>query len=228
MTVRRGVDWGQPERLGAGAPIVADDLDLAALVLPCVDWDAPDGPVVGNRVGPVAVRSGDLHRTLGGPQRRDLRDGTLAGFSCDVLLVEGSAPDGTTVRAVAVGHVLAAESARFRPRPALWSTWSAVVMNAAFVGERNLGPRAHPGDGLADVTTGRLTARDRRRADRRSRTGTHVPHPDLEERRVREWTAPTGDGGDVRSLWVVVDGADLGPVVDLSVRIAPGAVHVLV
>ncbi len=59
-----------------------------------------------------------------------------------------------------------------------------VVMNSAWYGDWYLGPRAHPNDGLLDVTVGELSLRDRMKAKKRVKSGTHLPHPNLEVRRV--------------------------------------------
>lgn len=53
------------------------------------------------------------------------------------------------------------------------------IMNAAFIGTRNIAPRAHPGDGKVDVVTMQLSPSDRFKAIRRMKTGSHLPHPDI-------------------------------------------------
>lgn len=60
-------------------------------------------------------------------------------------------------------------------------------MNAAFRGAENLAPRGHPNDGRLDLIDGQLASHlDRRRAHKRTYAGSHVPHPNLEETRVRD------------------------------------------
>ncbi len=53
------------------------------------------------------------------------------------------------------------------------------VMNAEFLGDWDVAPRAHPGDGLLDVVSvaAGMSLADRLRARRRLPAGTHVPHP---------------------------------------------------
>ncbi len=60
-------------------------------------------------------------------------------------------------------------------------------MNAQWLGDWDLGPRAHPGDARLDVTDGRLPLGDLLKARKRVRTGTHLPHPDLVTTRTAQW-----------------------------------------
>ncbi|MCA1692669.1 MAG: hypothetical protein LC733_10905, partial [Actinobacteria bacterium] len=87
----------------------------------------------------LGLLGGDLCRTLGGqggdPAR--LRGGEGVRFTVDVgeVLLDGRLR-------LFVAHLVA--------RSHLW-TRSFVVMNAQWLGRWNLGPRAHPGDGLLDT-----------------------------------------------------------------------------
>lgn len=152
--IRKGAEWGEPVTPTGREPVAVDDVSLARLL---ADDDPP--PL-------VALVGGDLHRSLGGraPERP-------MALPIDVLRVTF---DDEVRHAVA--HVVA--------RGALWQGPFAVGMNATHLGGWNLGPRAHPNDGLVDVTEGRLGWRDRVAARRRAPSGTHVPHPDLRTRRV--------------------------------------------
>ncbi len=58
-------------------------------------------------------------------------------------------------------------------------------MNAAWLGPWNLGPKAHPNDGLVDVTDACVPLGQRRAVHRRLPTGAHLPHPAMTYRRVR-------------------------------------------
>jgi diacylglycerol kinase family enzyme len=96
-------------------------------------------------------------------------------------------------------------------------------MNAAFLGEADLGPRAHPGDGLLDVTDGRVDRREVGAALARARTGTHVPHPGLAERRVDRIEADT----DGRPWHLVLDGVAVGRTRRFRVTCLPDALVVV-
>lgn len=97
------------------------------------------------------------------------------------------------------------------------------VMNAAFLGSSNLGPRAHPGDGLLDVSDGNLGPIQRLGAARRLRTGTHLPHPDIATSRVAAFSTTFE-----RPVPVLLDGEHAGTVRKLAVRVEKDALRVVV
>lgn len=214
MSIRRGADWGRAVRAGAGARVAGGDAELAAVV------GAAGGPV---EPGGLIVTGGDLHRTLGGPERRDLSSDELVAFEVDLVRGHGVRPDGSEVRLLAVAHVVGLPVSRRRGVDALWRGPSFVAANAAFLGEANIGPRAHPGDGLLDVSWGELPRRDRRAARARMLTGSHLPHPAIEERRTRSWSAPP----DSRYV-VLCDGVEVGELRDVRLTVEPDAVVVAV
>lgn len=194
MRFRRGDAWGEPAPPVIDAPTAGDDASLADIVVPAL--------LAGVTPPSVLLLGGDLHRSVGAPDSRArISAGTAVSARIDAIEVTA---DGR--RSIGLAHVIA--------RRPLWAGHFVVVMNAAFVGDRNLGPRAHPGDGILDITEGRLVPGDRLRARRRTRSGSHLPHPDLDFRRVGGATAhfdrPT-------PLWV--DGRRSGDVVDLQVRV---------
>lgn len=153
--IRKGEEWGRPYTPTGREPVAVDDVSLARLLAD----DAPP-PV-------VVLLGGDLHRSLGGRASQD-----PVAMPIDVVRVTA---DGAVRHAVA--HVVARRSG--------WRGRCWVGMNATHLGSWNLGPKAHPNDGLVDVTEGALPWRDRLAARRRAPSGTHVPHPALATRRVR-------------------------------------------
>lgn len=96
-------------------------------------------------------------------------------------------------------------------------------MNAQWLGTWDVAPRAHPGDGLLDITDGTLRAGDRLEAHRRLPTGTHLPHPDLRTSRV---AAEQFDLEPALDVWL--DGERIGRTRHLSVRLEPDALRVVV
>jgi hypothetical protein len=194
VTVRKGSDYGQP---AAEPPevVVGSDAELRRLLEDARRRDRPF-PTVG-------LTGGDLCRTLGGT-------GALSvAFPVDVgeVLVDGRL------------HLFAAHLVA---RTRLWG-YALVAMNAQWRGGWNLGPRAHPGDGLLDVYEARLPAADRLKVRARLHHGTHLPHPALRERRVGavQVTLP-------RPLPVELDGQRAGTGRNLSVRVRPDAIRVVV
>lgn len=171
MTIRRGHDWGEQGALAPDAPVVESDAAIIAAVERMPTGHPPE----------VGLTGGDLHRTLGSPRHDadDLRAGSGMRLPVDVVEVDLRRPDGTVSRHRFASHLVA----RARPgRPFEVPTY--VAMNGSFVGPANLGPRAHPGDGIVDITEGTLPRGDRRAARRRLPLGTHIPHPDLRTRRA--------------------------------------------
>lgn len=157
MAIEKGRDWGGPGELPADAIEAASDAAIAEAV----------------QAGATHVRPahGDLATTLGVSPASLARPASTL-LPIDALHVE---LDGD-VR-LAVAHVVVGSSRR----PSL------AAMNAAFLGQWNMAPRAHPGDGRVDVVDIDLGLVDWLKARRRLPTGTHVPHPGIEVRRVAEW-----------------------------------------
>jgi hypothetical protein len=159
MTIRKGEAWGEAAPLPDDGVVVASDRE-ARRVLTAARLEKRPPPVLG-------LLGGDLCRTLGG--RGDaarLRSDVAVTFPVDLgeVLLDGRLH-------LFVAHLIA--------RRRWWHGRTVVVMNAAWLGPLNLGPKAHPGDGLLDISEGALPWRDRQEARRRARVGAHLPHPGL-------------------------------------------------
>ena len=204
MTIRKGQDWGERGALPAGAP-VADDDRGAALAVQAARASSQDTPEVG-------LLGGDLHRTLGEPHHDelDLRRGDAMRFPMDLGTVR--IDDGEPIAFVA--HLIATGSSGDR----LWSTRTITVMNGSFAGAANLGPRAHPNDGRLDLVDGMLPRGQRRAGRRRALSGTHLPHPDLSERRITHHVVEAAT-----PLHVRVDGQPVGTGSRLEIECHPDA-----
>ena len=190
MPIEKGVDWGTPGRLTRDAPIAETDAEAAALVPVTTD--------------PIGLSGGDLARTLGVRQPFD-PSATNQLLPIDAIEVGlDEAPPILAVAHIRVGSWLYGELI--------------AVMNAAFVGQRNLAPRAHPGDGRVDVVTLRLDMTDRIKARRRMTTGTHVPHPDITVRRSAEGVLEFE-----RPRRVLIDGIRRTRATVISYRVRPEA-----
>ncbi|MFM7063917.1 MAG: hypothetical protein ACKO04_10570 [Actinomycetes bacterium] len=210
MTIRRGEDWGASGPLASGAPVCADDA-TAASALAAQLAAGTDPPEVG-------LTGGDLHRTLGGPRRgaTELRTGMGVRYPVDLLELECTDPDGSVRSMFALSSVVVGSGRR------LWDGRWTVLMNGTCWQDWDLGPRAHPNDGLVDVTDGTLPRRVRKEARRRSVTGTHVPHPDLRQERVAVHVV---EGLAGRRL--LVDGVRVPTPARLVVRVCPDAAVVV-
>lgn len=196
MAIAKGQDWGRPGRLPADAPVAADDRAAADLV--------------GGAHQVIGLAAGDLARTLGirmpyGPDR------TTQIVPVDAVEIE--LDDGTTHTCIA--HALIG-------RPLVDRTFVA-LMNAAFIGARNVAPRAHPGDGRVDVVHFDLPVGDRIEARRRMITGSHLPHPGIEVRRQASGRLELSSRRPVR-----IDGERCGRSRTLAFRVLPAAIEIAV
>ncbi|MBU3701900.1 MAG: hypothetical protein FGM58_07625 [Acidimicrobiia bacterium] len=201
MPISRGSEFGEIAPLPADAPVVADDWSLRELVL--------DHRRRGVALPTVGLLGGDLCRTLGGVgDRSRLSSDEARTFRVDL----GTAVcDGRST--VFVAHLVVG-------RPFAGGT---AVLQAQWLGDLDMGPRAHPADGRLDVTSGRLGWRQRRTARRRARTGSHLPHPDLEHRQLVGVAIES-----VRPRPVVVDGRAIGRFRRVEIGLEPEALLVVV
>lgn len=194
--VSKGSPYGEPGReLPEGGVVVGSDAEASA-VLEEARREGRPPPALG-------LAGGDLCRTLGGPA------GGSVLFTVDLgeALVDGRLH-------LFVAHLVA------RTR---WWGYGFAAMNAQWLGGWNLGPRAHPGDGLVDTYEARLGWRERLQVRGRLPAGAHLPHP-----RIRERRAPAVQVALPRPLPVAVDGRVVGEGRVLSVRVEPDALTVVV
>ena len=196
MAIEKGQAWGAPGEVPADAPVAASDAEAAGLV---------------GEHEVISVRGGDLARTLGvnEAQGRSAHSSQRHIVPVDALRIV--LDDGS--EHVCIAHAIVGRPARDR-------TWAA-IMNAAFVGERNLAPRAHPGDGLADVLVFDLALDQRFKAMRRMRTGTHVPHPGIAVRRKASGVVDLGRAAPIR-----IDGEPCGRSRSVRYEIVDAAIRV--
>ena len=202
MTVEKGRPWGAPGPLPPDGVVVTSDSQARA-VLERARRRSQPFPALG-------LAGGDLCRTLGGAgDQRRLRSPQAMTFSVDLgeVLVDGRLH-------LFVAHLVA--------RTRLW-TQAFVAMNAQWRGRWNLGPRAHPGDGLVDTYQARLSLGALPEVRSRLHHGAHLPHPGIKERRAPAVQVDLG-----RRLAVELDGDAVGRGRVLSVRLQPDAVTVVV
>lgn len=124
--------------------------------------------------------------------------------------------EGSKHHAIAVDHVMLGER--------LLRDELALVSNTGFWRSRRIAPRAHPNDGRADVVTlsASMGIRQRLLAWRRTKWGTHLPHPAIS---VEQRVEYTWQGGP-RSL--TIDRVRMGWVTSLHVRVVADALTVYV
>jgi diacylglycerol kinase family enzyme len=98
-------------------------------------------------------------------------------------------------------------------------------MNAQFLGTWDVAPRSHPNDGRLDVfdVAASMAWTERVKARRRLPTGTHVPHPAVTVTRV---AAVQETFEPLLAVWL--DGTPMGTVRNLSVRVEPDALTLVI
>lgn len=193
--IEKGEEWGVAGQLPSEAPIAGSDAQAASYV---------------GRHEIIGLDAGDLARTLGVRKPTD-RTSPKQLLPIDVLTIElDSGEIHSCIAHAVVGHPLVDEHV-------------VAVMNAAFIQKRNIAPRAHPGDGKADVVTLRLKLGDRLKAWQRMTTGSHLPHPGIEVRRVNADVLDFGSKKAVR-----IDGRRVGRSSTLGFTVVPNSITVAV
>lgn len=198
--IAKGQPWGAPGDLPEGGVVVRSDAEAAAALTEARREHRPF-PALG-------LVGGDLCRTLGGGGGGG---GALQGVRFTVDLGEALL-DGRLHLFVA--HLVA--------RTRLW-TRAFVAMNAQWVGDWNLGPRAHPNDGLLDTYDVRLPPGQLLPVRARLHHGAHLPHPGIKERRTAAFQVELE-----RPLPVRLDGVAAGTASVVSVRVEPDALTVVI
>ncbi|MGI9596463.1 MAG: hypothetical protein ACR2QK_09900 [Acidimicrobiales bacterium] len=218
MTIEKGEAWGVPATDPSPRLIAEDDAELAAM--------AAEVMAAGS-TAVARVRSGDILTTLG---LSDVRpEDERFSYSLDLgMAYLGADPESTDPQpAPFVAHLIAGPSPR-SPSASIGRLLghgppiSLAVMNGAWMGDLRLGPRAHPNDGLLDVTEGRVRFQDRREAAIRARTGSHLPHPALRTKRVGEWKTEFDRPTSVR-----LDGVEKGRFRSVRVVVIPDSLTVV-
>lgn len=203
MTIRKGQDWGEVGTLAEDGLVVGSDAEIAA------EWQA--ALQEGRAPREMGLLAGDLCQTVGGTgsaeRLRSLRATRLVVDICKATL------DGEEHWFVA--HLVA--------RRRFWSGPTVVAMNAEFIGTWRVAPAGHPNDGRVDLVTGELSVGDRLKARSRLASGTHVPHPDIRIRRLREASVALEPGATV-----YLDGRPLGRFSQLDIEVVPDALTVVV
>lgn len=202
MGIRRGEDWGRPATLPENAVLVSSDAEARSAVETARRRGSPPPP--------LALLGGDLCRTLGGGGQAEQLRSDPRSFACDL----GSALlDGRIFWFVA--HLAARRS---------WLRGKAVAaMNAAFLGNWNLAPKGHPGDGLLEMLEVSMSTSERLKAWPRLRSGSHLPHRDIKTSRVKSFACTFP-----KPTPVLLDGQHAADAVNVLVRVEPDALEVFV
>lgn len=198
MTVERGEEWGTAGPLADDGVVVRSDAEARRTVAEArkARRDPPE----------LGLAGGDLWRTCGGrdPERLRTPEARRVPVDLGVALVDGVLHPFTA-------HLVARRSWWFGPL--------LVVMNAQFLGDWDMAPRGHPNDGRLDVLETAMPFGERLKARGRLSTGTHVPHPQITQRRV---AAAQFDLDPRTDVWLDGERVARGAR-GLSVRVEPDA-----
>ena len=198
MPIAKGTPYGEPGELPEDGVVVRSDAEAAA-ALRDARRDRRPFPALG-------LLGGDLCRTLGGGGG-DRLQGVRFTVDLGEALLDGRLH-------LFVAHLVA--------RTRFW-TRAFVAMNAQWLGDWNLGPRAHPNDGLLDTYDARLPPGQLLPVRSRLHHGTHLPHPGIKERRTAALQVELD-----RPRLVRLDGVAVGRAEVISVRVEPDALVVVI
>ncbi len=209
MPIAKGGPYGAPGPFPGDGVVVGSDAE-ARKVVEAARRERRPPPALG-------LVGGDLFRTLGGSDSAKRTSGGEARLRAD----------GGVVFSVDLGEVLIDGRLHFFvahlvARSRLW-TRAFVAMNAQWLGNWNLGPRAHPGDGLLDTYDVHLKASQLLPVRSRLHHGAHLPHPGIKEQRTSAVQVELED-----DLAVEADGQSIGRGRRLAVRVEPDALTVVV
>lgn len=159
MTIEKGQPWGESCRVPAQRIVVGSDRELAL----CTKEDL------------VSLTNGDLWKSLGSPPVPQT-DIAATQLPIDALII--TIDDDTSLLAASTIEI----GSWFRRGRYI------CIANTSFAGQKNIAPRAHPNDGSLDYLeiTASMSWRQRWLASRRALTGTHIPHPQITTKRIKD------------------------------------------
>ena len=178
------------------------------------DSDAECAELWASGAPQVVLGGGDLAEVLGSRDTTALPGTAAIRCLIDVIQISGRDTSGS------IREFHAVSSCCFG------SWWFGEVDVVTSTGRHDgleANPRAHPGDGLLDHlhVVPQMKLRQRWQCRRKMRTGSHLPHPDLQVLRSTDF-----DFKGPRKL--TVDGIARGQFVSVSCRILPEALMVIV
>ena len=201
MVIKHGQDWGQESVAPSDLVYAPTDGALAACI--------------GEGHQNVVVTGGDMWRTIGAEGRVVVSGETAICLPIDVMKVDIQLDDESLLSKIAAAHVVFRRS-NFRGG---WLRGPlTVVANAQFLGDWDIAPRGHPNDGRVELTQVDSTMGVRQRLTARTRlsTGSHLPHPSIETKSVKNYVWESADQAPT-ILWI--DHQCIGQVKRLSIEV---------
>jgi len=221
--VKPGEEWGVPTDAAPDAVVRGDDAMLAAFLA-----DRPDGSPLA-LVRFVADGS-DLARAVGWSGRHAAPD-AVGGIAVELDAIDTDA--GLACNAVVVGVAPPRLRAWHRRRPVTvtvdgrttfaGAATTVVIANGQYLGDADLVPRGHPGDGRLEVQVYSLRPTERGPMRRRLASGTHLPHPRIVSASGRSVRVTAAAGPRP----VALDGRPVGGRSELTAAVRHPAVRLL-
>ena len=180
-----------------------------SLPLATSDWEIADFAAAGEPV--IKLESGNIFRTLGGREnRKEHSSGEYTMCEIDLGIVRFQDKE-----------VLFASHCSIRE--SYFSTKGVLVMNSQFYKNRNLSVRGHPSDGKLEMITSRLSIRQYLLATKKSESGSHLPHPDIDTKSAAQHTISND-----RELRIYCDGKLAGCSKDVVIRVDRRSIKVVI
>ena len=228
MTIRPGTEWAQPIDGPPDLEVTGDDAGLAravdhaherGLACPLVRFRPLETSSLARAVGLAPGGSRDPRLAL--PVDALV---VLAGEHYQRRLAVNAVVGGVAPRRLRARHPFVDVSVVADGRPVgAGRATTAAVLNGQFLGDDDVAPRGHPGDGRAEVVVVAVEPKDRKAMRERLPRGDHVPHPGIaivSARSVRiEWATEQP---------VEIDGYAVGRRRVLEVTVSPQAFRLLV
>lgn len=199
--IKHGQDWGREDTAPRDLVRASSDRALA--------------DCVGEGHRNVVVTCGDMWRTIGSEKRAVVGGERAMCLPIDIMKVEFRLEDESLVSKIAVSHVVL-RSSNIRGG---WLRGSlTIAANAQFIGRWDVAPRGHPNDGRVEITQvdEAMSLRQRLTARSRLSTGSHLPHPSIQTKSVKNFVWE-GDSRSQKFLWI--DRQRIGRVKSLSIEV---------
>ena len=196
MTIEKGKPWGSSCVVSPSRVVISTDSELAQRTSDEL----------------ISLNGGDIWRSLGSPQIPEVNTAATRVNIDAIQVVVDHQQLHHASSSVEIGSFLG--RGRYL-----------CIANASFVGLRNIAPRAHPNDGSLDYLEihASMSWRQRWTASRRSLTGTHIPHPQITTRRIRDITIERAHSSEI----LRIDGVAHKNWKTISVQILPDHWQVL-
>ena len=201
MVIKNGQEWGSEVPAPQGLCIASSDSELAACI--------------GEGQRNVVVTGGDMWRTVGAQSRTVVAGDSAMCLPIDVMKIELRLDDESLVSKIAVSTVVL----RSPNRKGGWLRGSlTIAANAQFLGHWDVAPRGHPNDGRVEITQvdEAMGLRQRLTARARLSTGSHLPHPLIQTKSVKNFVWEN-EGRSPQLLWI--DRQFIGRVRSLSIEV---------